>query len=616
MTRPCLRSSEIDKFLDNCELSSSESEEESDELDRATLDHLFTVDNLFDDDDEIDLPTSGSTGNSSRPSSLVETLTSQNDEIELPVDNVIEHDSVRDIIEQVVRGEIGLSLESPFVWEGGPNEPYNIVFSGKDVGINIPNKEELLTELDVFYTFLGEDFFELVTNETNIYAQQCFEDPTRKTLKTDDKWFDVTVDEMKAFILLSLIMSVVEKPTLQSYWTKRKILETKIFSEVMSLKRYQIIMRFLHFSNNEEANPSDKLGKIRPIIEYIENKFLKNYTPDRDISVDESLMKFRGRLSYIQFIRTKRARFGIKVFKLCESKTGYCSSFEIYTGKKTMPQGVLASEEIVMKLAAPFLDKGYTIYLDNWYSSPSLYSRLLSRYTYAVGTVKMNRKHMPKVDDVELKRGEAIQKNSQGILFIRWVDKKNVNTLSTLHSELDFQPTGKRVRPTKNDPSYEVCKPKLIIDYNNGMQGVDRQDQVLAYNPIMRRYSKGYHKIFFYLFDMVLFNAYVIFSQLKNPKRYHFSDFKVAVAEQMLGTVTLPEKKGTGRPSLSNPMRLQGRHFPETIPATDKKAFPSKKCKVCSDHGLRKEVRVQCKQCKVPLHMDGCFEVFHTVVNY
>lgn len=81
------------------------------------------------------------------------------------------------------------------------------------------------------------------------------------------------------------------------------------------------------------------------MLTFINNMFKEDYTPDQHVSVDESLMKFRGRLSYIQFNKSKRARFGIKFFKICESKTGYSSGFEIYTGKKKVPKGAMVIEE-------------------------------------------------------------------------------------------------------------------------------------------------------------------------------------------------------------------------------------------------------------------------------
>ena len=57
------------------------------------------------------------------------------------------------------------------------------------------------------------------------------------------------------------------------------------------------------------------------------------YTMERDVTIDESLILHKGRLGWIQYIPLKRARFGIKFYLLCESKSGY--DMIIYTGKGT-----------------------------------------------------------------------------------------------------------------------------------------------------------------------------------------------------------------------------------------------------------------------------------------
>ncbi|KAG8236482.1 hypothetical protein J437_LFUL016630 [Ladona fulva] len=59
------------------------------------------------------------------------------------------------------------------------------------------------------------------------------------------------------------------------------------------------------------------------------------YTPERDVTVDESLLLYKGGLGLRQYIPHKRARFGIKTFVLCESSTGYIWSKIAYTGKGT-----------------------------------------------------------------------------------------------------------------------------------------------------------------------------------------------------------------------------------------------------------------------------------------
>ena len=99
----------------------------------------------------------------------------------------------------------------------------------------------------------------------------------------------------------------------------------------MPLKRFQTILCLLHFS--EETESKDKLYKIRPIIEYLIDRFQSIYRPGEKISIDESLMKFQGKLSFKQFNRNKRARFGLKFYETCDSNNGYIYNFKIYVGK-------------------------------------------------------------------------------------------------------------------------------------------------------------------------------------------------------------------------------------------------------------------------------------------
>jgi len=56
---------------------------------------------------------------------------------------------------------------------------------------------------------------------------------------------------------------------------------------------------------------------------------------ERDISIDESLLLWKGRLSWKQYIPKKRAHFGLKAFVLCEGYTGYVWNIILYTGSDT-----------------------------------------------------------------------------------------------------------------------------------------------------------------------------------------------------------------------------------------------------------------------------------------
>lgn len=54
---------------------------------------------------------------------------------------------------------IGHSRESHLLWKNDPNEPKNIIFSGQNVGVNIPNINDFHCELQFFNEFIGHDFF-------------------------------------------------------------------------------------------------------------------------------------------------------------------------------------------------------------------------------------------------------------------------------------------------------------------------------------------------------------------------------------------------------------------------------------------------------------------------
>ena len=66
--------------------------------------------------------------------------------------------------------------------------------------------------------------------------------------------------------------------------------------------------------------------------EIIRMKFSKFYNPSEHLSVDEVIVKLKGRVLLKQYIPKKRKRFGIKMFKLCDS-TGYTYNMNVYLGK-------------------------------------------------------------------------------------------------------------------------------------------------------------------------------------------------------------------------------------------------------------------------------------------
>ena len=99
------------------------------------------------------------------------------------------------------------------------------------------------------------------------------------------------------------------------------------------------------------------------------------FHPFENLGINESMVLFKVRLIFKQYIKTKRHRFGIKLFVLCDCETGYILDYIVYTGSQTEIDhvetlGVTGS--VVTTLMKPYLNKGHTLYTDNYYTSPTL----------------------------------------------------------------------------------------------------------------------------------------------------------------------------------------------------------------------------------------------------
>lgn len=126
----------------------------------------------------------------------------------------------------------------------------------------------------------------------------------------------------------------------------------------------------MHFVDNTTFDGSNRLYKISAIVDLFNNACKTVFNPGQKICIDESLVPFRGRIIFRQYIPNKRHRYGIKLFKLC-CDGGYTYHTKIYAGKMSCPFGSVA-ETVVLELIDGLLDQGRHLYVDNWYTSLSL----------------------------------------------------------------------------------------------------------------------------------------------------------------------------------------------------------------------------------------------------
>ena len=96
--------------------------------------------------------------------------------------------------------------------------------------------------------------------------------------------------------------------------------------------RFEEILGAIHLNDNDNNPGRDRLHKIRPVIDIFNEVNARLFRPGRKVCIDESLVPFRGRTVFRQYIPNKRHHYGIKLFKLC-SEGGYTWKTQIYAGK-------------------------------------------------------------------------------------------------------------------------------------------------------------------------------------------------------------------------------------------------------------------------------------------
>lgn len=113
------------------------------------------------------------------------------------------------------------------------------------------------------------------------------------------KWKDLTIPELKVFIGIILFMRTV------NYWSTNYLmrLSPPLF---MARDRYYLILRALNVQTDERP---ESIFKIKLLIDLFNQSMCYIYYPSKKIAIDESLILWKGRLSFRQYLKGKRHRY-------------------------------------------------------------------------------------------------------------------------------------------------------------------------------------------------------------------------------------------------------------------------------------------------------------------
>ncbi|CAF4493863.1 unnamed protein product, partial [Didymodactylos carnosus] len=186
--------------------------------------------------------------------------------------------------------------------------------------------------------------------------------------------------------------------------------------------------------------------------------------------------------------------------------------------------------------------KGHNLFLDSWFTSPTLFEKLHTRSIGVCDTARANRAGLPKFEDKSGK-GQQVYQSTDNMLALKWFDKREGIMLSTIH-EPRIQFTG------KNDPKTKrpIQKPVSVIDYNSNRGAIDKVDMQTSFVEYVRKSVKWYKKLFFHMLDLIVLNSYLLY-KMETGKRPQLVDFRLQLIREILQTYHTP-KTIIGRPRL------------------------------------------------------------------
>jgi Transposase IS4 len=166
-----------------------------------------------------------------------------------------------------------------------------------------------------------------------------------------------------------------------------------------------------------------------------------------------------------------------------------------------------------------------------------------------------------------------------------------------------------------------IMKPQVVLDYNEGRQGIDLSDQLSAYYTCLRKSIKWYRKVAFELiFGTALVNSYLIYKENYTETKVTILQFRESLVRSLLLGMPFEKlKPGPRQQSTSRSKRKLADHKLEEKKGSDRDV--RRRCVGCYEknreqqsreacHSTTKRIKTFCSDCNNFFCLD-CFNKKH-----
>ena len=357
--------------------------------------------------------------------------------------------------------------------------------------------------IDIYNKYFTSEFIKYICEQTNNYAIE-------NNLSKDKP---VTEEDISNYLFILIYVSVIKMPQIDMLWTKSEYYTT-IVPKIMSLYKFKKITQYFHVG---AVGGTDPMSKLNLIISYFNEKWKENYYYGQMSTIDECMAAFKGKTRFRQYIKSKHKKRGIKFFAQSNSLTGYLYSVIPYTGKemeydRTIGCGpsilktfVLETLDRYKKNGQEEIDIHFTY--DNYFSTVDMFDYFNQLGLYFTCTINAKRSCFPdNIKTAKCAKGgvRSFVVGDNEYRYLLYNQKGKVAYLASNAFTAYNTTYINKMRKKK-------IKPEIVYIYNVTKAGVDKIDSTTNQYKSQRRTKKWWKAAFFYLYDITLYNASVVY---------------------------------------------------------------------------------------------------------
>jgi hypothetical protein len=415
---------------------------------------------------------------------------------------------------------------------------------------------------------------------------------------------NVTANELYAFIAAHVYMAIDHLPELSMYWSQS--VGHPFIQSLFTRDRFKLILaNFCITRPVTDDNINNPEYHTSTFISYLNETLPKLHKPSQALTFDESMAAFKGRSSIRQYIPSKPHKWGYKIF--CLASDNYLLRLELYAGADDSESEHGKTYDLVVRMLKDYVNQSHVLFIDNFFTSPTLMMHLHSLGIAVCGSVRLNRRGMPPSSQLNerifrrMGRGDSMHLQEDSMCLVVWKDQ---NVMKVLYNHIQPNTRASTLKRWGDDGrKFDLACPQAIKDYFYNARDVDVIGQLHYSYPAGRKAKRSSPRLVWWLIDICIVAVYVLWSMSRESSTQ--LDFRIQLMHELAALWLKDRTEAEKRGAVQRGVALAKDHYSERTEVVGD-------CVVCSVRpSNRKQVKFICATCKVHLCIGKCFATHH-----